>query len=320
MSHEEQSEHTTITDEVLVMQEELATLLEAEKKSRQRAGRFARVGNRALLYLFLGPRLTHRLSELLYVAKERKEPILGTSLARVLDSASRRMTGYKRWAVIFGLIAAIPGIISITLLWQQNKVVKRETENTLADIGSRERLDLLLTIYTSEEKDPESAVITPTYSATLRSEAALKLIKMDTEAYNQREVDPELPAYWRVDLSHAPFAKVTFSDPDPNKTRLLSRVSFNQSNFFKASFSKCILTDGWFDGAVFIQTDFSGCKFVRCTFPEAVFVSTDLTNTTFENCDLKGAKYDKNTLWPDGFDPKEAGAILMGSGQEGDAP
>ena len=159
------------------MQTELAALKAAEEKSRRRAGRFARLGNRTLLYLFLGPRLTHRLGELLYVAKERQEPIMGTTLARVLDSASRRMTGYKRWAVIFGLIAAIPGIISITLLWQQNKVVKRETQNTLADIGSRERLDLLLTIYTSEEKDPESAVITPSFSATLRAEAALRLIE-----------------------------------------------------------------------------------------------------------------------------------------------
>jgi hypothetical protein len=28
--------------------------------------------------------------------------------------------------------------------------------------------------------------------------------------------------------------------------------------------------------------------------------------------DVRGAKYNKNTIWPDGFDPKTAGAKLVG--------
>ena len=42
----------------------------------------------------------------------------------------------------------------------------------------------------------------------------------------------------------------------------------------------------------------------------------DLRGANLEGADLLGAylggaTYDKNTVWPDGFNPKEAGAILV---------
>ncbi|MFK7912158.1 MAG: pentapeptide repeat-containing protein [Akkermansiaceae bacterium] len=322
MTSEQQAEHDALTGEIIGMQKELAALVEAEKKSRQRAGRFARYGNRTLLYLFLGPRLTHRLGELLYVAKEKKEPILGTSLARVLDSASRRMTGYKRWAVIFGIIAAIPGIISMTLLWQQNKVVKRETYSRIADIENRERLDLLLTIYTSEDKDPNSALLTPSYPALLRSEAALKLIKMDSKTHleHHTKLDPNTPDYWRVNLSNAPLARVNLSPLDPRETRVIERVDFGMSNLFSASLSHCQISDCWFDGAALGKTEFADSKLIRCSFKKTAIMGVDFTDTVFIDCNFQEAMYDKNTRWPEGFDPVAAGALaLPASTQEGDA-
>lgn len=319
MTTESQDEHTALTDEIIALQEELVSLEAAEKKSRQRINRAARLSNRTLLYCFLGPRLTKRLGELMYVAKQKREPILGTSLARVLDSASRRMTGYKRWAVIFGLIAAIPGILSMTLLWQQNIIVKQETNNTLADIAGRARLDLLLTIYTSEDKDPEGSLITPSYPASLRTEAALKLIEMDTKSYRATEAmaDEDTPQYWHVDLSRAPLAKVNFTPASSGSKRTLERVSFMGSNFFAASFQNCQIIDNWFNNATFIQTNFRDAKLVSCTFSGAFFAAVDFSSTTFTSCDFKGAKYDQATQWPQGFDPIAAGAILTDSNQKG---
>ncbi|MCP5534662.1 MAG: pentapeptide repeat-containing protein [Akkermansiaceae bacterium] len=320
MPPEPPDERAALTDEIIALQEEYASLKAAEEKSRQRISRIAHISNRTLLYLFLGPRLTNRLGELIYVAKERREPIMGTSLAKVLDSASRKMTGYKRWAVMFGLIAAIPGVISMTLLWQQNIVVKRETDNSLADIQGRSRLDLLLTIYSSEDKDPESTLLTPSYPASLRTAAALKLIEMDTAAHRkiQAKAEAETPDYWRVDLARAPLAGVNFTPSDQNATQTLDRVSFMGSNFFNASFENCDVTDSWFDGALFIQTNFRNTRLTRCAFPGAFFTAVDFSSATFEKCDFKGAKYDRATTWPAGFDPVAAGAILTDLSQKGD--
>lgn len=317
MSSPSPDERSVLIDEIIAMESELATLKSQEQKSRQRIGRTARLTNRAFLYILLGPRLTKRLGALLHSAKEKKEPILGTRLAKVLDSASRRMTGYKRWIVIFGLIAALPGIISLILLWQQNEAVERETLNTIADIENRARLDLLLTIYTSEEKDPDGAMITPSYPASLRSEAALELIKMDSQSYRNAEKELGEPFLWRVDLSQAPLARVNFSSPDPDETQAIQKTSFISSNFYRASFHHCQLVDVWFDSATLIQTNFRKATLTRVTFPGAMLFSVDFTGATFEECDFKGAKYNTLTRWPKGFDPVSAGAILINPNGEG---
>ena len=38
---------------------------------------------------------------------------------------------------------------------------------------------------------------------------------------------------------------------------------------------------------------------------------SDLTDANLQNADLRGARYDRHTRWPSGFDPRPHGAILM---------
>ncbi|BDS06538.1 hypothetical protein NT6N_15780 [Oceaniferula spumae] len=306
-----------ISEEIVSLEEELELLRMKEAKSRQKVGRFASVANRTLLYVLFGPRLTKGLAALLHSAREKTEPLLGAKLANVLDAASRRMTGYKRWAITFGLIAALPGIISLILIWQQNTVVARETQNTLADIENRLRLDLLLTIYSSEEKSPNDALITPSYSSSLRAESALKLIAMDSASYREAERVKGEPFLWRVDLSQAPLGRVNFSPMKSEPQREISRVSFVASNFFNSSFHRCKLSECWFDQSLMIKTDFSDAVLDEVVFTGAALFSVNFKGAEFKNCDFKGAKFNAETQWPDGFDPLAAGAVPMNSNPGG---
>ena len=44
--------------------------------------------------------------------------------------------------------------------------------------------------------------------------------------------------------------------------------------------------------------------------PGAYLYKADLEGANLIGADLKGAKADKKTTWPDGFDPKAAGVIF----------
>ena len=44
--------------------------------------------------------------------------------------------------------------------------------------------------------------------------------------------------------------------------------------------------------------------------PGANLAKADLTEANLEGANLKGAKADEDTTWPQGFDPKAAGAIF----------
>lgn len=305
------NEHSALAAEVLALESEVMLLRSREQRARKKVGRVASVTNRTFLYLLFGPRLTRGLGALLHSAKNKDEPLLGSKLANVLDAASRRMTGYKRWALVLGLLAATPGAISVVLLWQQNAVVKRETQNTLADIESRKRLDLLLTIYTSEEKDAVGAPMTPKHPASLRKEASLALIKMDTAAYRavERERDEEFS--WRVDLSYAPLGGVNYTPLESEALREMEHVRFSGSNFYNSSFSRCSLRDVWFLKAACIRTSFRDAVLDGVIFNGATLIDVDFSGAEFKNCDFKGAIFNQGTRWPEGFDPIAAGAVPM---------
>lgn len=316
----ESCDHSTLATEIVALESDVMKLRQREQQARKKMGRVASVTNRAFLYLLFGPRLTRGLGALLHSAKHKDEPLLGAKLATVLDAASRRITGYKRWALILGLLAATPGAISVVLLWQQNVVVKRELQNTLSDIEGRKRLDLLLTIYTSEEKDAVGALMTPSHSASLRTEAALALIKMDTEAYESVESERGEEFTWYVDLSYAPLGEVNLTPLDAEGLREIERVSFSGSNLYNSSFNRCSLRDVWFLKANCIQTSFRDALLEEVTFDGATFMNADFRGAKFTNCNFKGVVFNQGTRWPEGFDPIAAGAKPMNQNTGGGGP
>lgn len=272
---------------------------------------FAAIGRKLVLHLLLGGPLTRSLAELVIAVQEKRQPIFGAEMADAIDAAVRKLTGYKRWIVLFGCLAALPGIISVILLAQQNAVVAQERANAEADAANTERTSLLVAIYSVADLTDAGMLTTPLQSAKVRREAALALIERDGAELRASETDALDGAARMVDLSIAPFGDVDFSPLPGSPRTMFASVSFVNSDFRDASFARCDFEKVWFSNAYFRRTRFTGATFSKVDFSEATFQETDLRDLDLSGCVFTGARYDRATRWPEGFDPAVAGAIPL---------
>lgn len=297
-----------IVGQILTLEARCDSLRADADQFRDRTKKTSSFGSRLLVRLALGRRLSHAMGSFLATVKERRGPVLGPELARTLDAASRKMIGYKRWLLIFGLLAATPGIVSVILLWQQNNAVAETKENAVAGRESGERITLLTTIYNTRDKTEGGRLTTPWNSPQSRRDAVLRLIERDrAELVSTREKDI-LDTSHMVDISMAPLNKVNFSPLPGSPPTRFERIGFVNSNFEDASFRNCSLHRVWLDNAYLWNTDFRDTKFVDVSFLDANIRGADFTGATFHECQFKGAQFDPATKWPAGFDPAAQGA------------
>lgn len=78
------------------------------------------------------------------------------------------------------------------------------------------------------------------------------------------------------------------------------------SNFDRVNFKNALLAQSDFRGA-----SFRGAKFAGARAAQARFEGCDLSGAQGLAKDNLGVYYDASTKWPDGFDPKAAGCILV---------
>lgn len=300
-------EKEALIDEIMALEAEIRRF--EGKQARQKAAgvKLASLGGKVFLYAFLGRHLTRSLGRLIVSVGEEGEPIFGPSLARTLDAAILKLMGYKRWLLIFGGLAAVPGMISVALLWQQNLAVGRETDNTVADAANNERLRFLQLIYSTYDKTESGLLTTPVISAANRRDAVLHLIDRDAVTLAETEERTILNNTRMVDISVAPLNGIDFS-PLPGETQVFREVSFTNSNFQDSSFENCEFEQVWFSNAILWNTNFRGAVCRRTFFDEARILGVDFRETEFLDCDFSGALFDEETRWPEGFDPFEAGA------------
>lgn len=294
--------------QILALEESCQELEAASKSYRSSRSKFANLGGRLFIRFALGARLTRAMGSFLTTVKERKGPVLGPELARTLDAASRKMIGYKRWILLFGLLAALPGTVSVVLLWEQNNAVAETKDNSIAGRKSGERLTLLATIYNTRDKTESGRLTTPLHSQQVRQDAVLRLIERDRAELLRTKERDILDTSHMVDISMAPLNGVNFSPLPGYPPTSFERVSFVNSNFDQASFHACELVRVWFDNAYLWNMDFRDAKLVDVSFIDANIRGADFTGASFYECDFKGAQFDPATKWPEGFDPAAAGA------------
>ena len=290
--------------------ERLINELETQaEKGRRRRSKLARVGIKTGLYAILGRGLTLSLGELLEAVRQNKRPYLGKELAKTIDLASRKLIGYKRWLLALGLLAATPGIVSMILLWQQNLTVAKVKDDTVSSLENGERVILLATIYDTWDKSELGMLTNPKSSPINRRDAVFRLIERDAEELAEVEEQDLLNLNRMVDISIAPLNEVDFS-PLPGKPAYrFHNIGFVNSNFENASFEGCSFERVWFSAAYLWNTNFRNTRFLNTSFDEASIRGADFTGAVFENCDFSNAQFDDATLWPEGFDPEEAGAV-----------
>lgn len=314
MADGESSEH--LKNRLLILEKEVARLEEELAEGQAEDQRFWSRLKRVATFALLGPRLSRSLGQLLLALREKKEPVFGPSMARVMDSVTLRLAGTRRWLLTAGLLAALPGLISFALLWQQNREVARETINTVADAENLRRLDLLMTVYSVSSTANNAATITPAFSAPTRREAVLDLIKMDRSLLGLDD-DPnptmaEMVESGRirvVDLANAPLGNTDFSGFGSEKGEIFRDIYFLGSNFYRTNFNGCEFHRVYFGSAALGRTLFRNAAFHDVSFENATVIEGDFTGAIFENCDFTGLKVDQKTLWPEGFDPFSRGAI-----------
>ncbi|MEM6916199.1 MAG: hypothetical protein AAF491_06485, partial [Verrucomicrobiota bacterium] len=154
--------------EVLDLEEECTALREEANEAHKRVGLVGSVARSLMLQLLLGRRLPRELGTLWSSMQKGSDPLLGPELSAVLDAATRRILGYKRWIVLFALLAATPAILSMFLLWQQSNAVAREKEAVRADSRLVDRARQLATICLTRSGEEVESLTTPLSSTASR--------------------------------------------------------------------------------------------------------------------------------------------------------
>lgn len=293
-------------------------ILEYERRKGRRSALWPRLkawSKRLFVYAVVGKKLSKTLTELICVVRERRRPYLGTELAKALEAASRKVMGYKRWLLMLGLAASLPGMLSLFLLWQQNQVVKDSKTNRIADLRNNKRVELLITVYHTFDKTEAGLLTTPVFSAANRRDAVLELIQWDAARLAKLEEEDLFQLNRMVDLSIAPLNGVDFSPSPGESPFFFKNVGFNSSNFEDASFEQCRFEHVWFSAAQLYRTNFRQAVFKDVWFDETRIIAADFSGAEFILCKFEGAVFDETTVWPKGFDPLAHGAVLERSGR-----
>ena len=100
----------------------------------------------------------------------------------------------------------------------------------------------------------------------------------------------------------------------------LPSVDLRRANFSRASLGGANLAHANLSGANFERTSLGGTNLQGADFtdaylggawlPGARLQGADLRFAILQGAKLRFARYDETTLWPEGFDPQEAGAKL----------
>ena len=134
----------------------------------------------------------------------------------------------------------------------------------------------------------------------------------------------------RVDLSGADLRDVNLfganlQNATLNQTNLegatLMFTDLTRAGLVNANIKRVDLWGAELDSAVLISANLGEANLFRAKLPDARLDlaslnnanldGAELINATLHEADLRGATYTAHTVWPDGFDPVAAGAILV---------
>lgn len=80
--------------------------------------------------------------------------------------------------------------------------------------------------------------------------------------------------------------------------------------FFSADLRGTDFPKANMQGAMLVLADLQGANLSEANLQGANLAGANLTAAVLHGADLQGAHYDVNTIWPHGFDPRVAGAVL----------
>ena len=106
-------------------------------------------------------------------------------------------------------------------------------------------------------------------------------------------------------MRHAEVMHVDFTNA------FIAELQLTNAKACGAIFRNCDMTVGHFEGADFTGVDFSDAKMLDTHFENCNLCGAIMLGTEIESAIFTGATFDKHTVWPEGFNPLEHGAILV---------
>lgn len=112
----------------------------------------------------------------------------------------------------------------------------------------------------------------------------------------------ELFQFQNSTLFNLDFSNAIINFSDFSNSKIIG-TKFVNSKLAGAIFSNSEIKSSNFSNSLLLQSEFKNCKFNGVNFTNAC-----LDQTNFQN-----VRYTNNTIWPEGFDPIAAGAIIVDS-------
>jgi hypothetical protein len=139
----------------------------------------------------------------------------------------------------------------------------------------------------------------------------------------RHEIEPLPIDVSRTDLRSATFDRLKFERANLMESRLeharffganlrgvvLIGAHLQHARFEDADLQKALLNEADLRSASFGDANLKGAFLPDANLSEAYLGGADLTQAYLKGAILRGATYDRFTLWPAGFDPEAAGAI-----------
>ncbi len=126
-----------------------------------------------------------------------------------------------------------------------------------------------------------------------------RLKDIDSGKVNLHKDDQTAANFMMAKMLHTSLSNARMSGADLGRARLIG------ANLSGADLSKADLI-----GANLCRANLSGANLSGARLIFSYLMGADLSGANLNKADLKEAKYDQTTKWPDGFDPIAAGAIL----------
>lgn len=113
-----------------------------------------------------------------------------------------------------------------------------------------------------------------------------------------------------ADLRKADLRSAGLIEADLSRTDL-SGANLRQADLVKVNLSGASLTDANISDTELRSANLSDADLSGADLSEARLYETNLLGADLNEAILTGAKYDSLTIWPDGFNPEKAGAVLV---------
>lgn len=297
-------------DEIEELREKLKNLEEKEEKRKQKKLVFTRISGTLIANFIFGPRLKYSFDKFIREFKDNGE-ITSETTSEILANVTRRV-------ISVGIIGLIIAIVPLALLFQQNKLIGKQTDQIKIQNMLFEKQHEMTSVQIDLLKEQSEL----TNASTVSSQITLlgDLLK-DLSSYLDKHVSPkrtlsmELTARL-ITLSQGFEPYVQLKDGklvrplSPERGQLLlylleSKIDtsflkyeiFPKANFSYANMEDLYLKDVFLSGA---YLNFS--SFNNSVIDKSKFTWSLLKNTSFDNSEIRGSNFHGSQLHNTDFD------------------